>query len=173
MSPAGIDFARLSLRDALDIAILIEEEARDRYQELADQLLLHHTPKAAAWFEGMSRIEERHRQALASRRTQQFGDEPTGITRQLILEVEAPDYDEARAFMSVRQALQTALQAETRAFEFYRDATAVVTDRGVAALFAELRDEEVEHQAMVHAEIARLPPDTGNGDAYADEPQGL
>ncbi len=173
MSLAGIDVTRLLLRDALDIAILIEEEARDRYRELAAQLLLHHTPKAAAWFERMSRIEERHRQALASRRAQQFGNEPSVISRQLILEVEAPAYDEARAFMTVGEALQTALRAETRAYEFYRDATAAVTDRSVAALFVELRDEELEHQQMVRTELAALPPETGTGDAYADGPQGL
>ena len=32
-----LDFDRLDLRDALDLAILIEEEANERYWELADQ----------------------------------------------------------------------------------------------------------------------------------------
>ena len=38
MSTAKIDFAMLSLRDALDLGILIEEEARERYEELAAQM---------------------------------------------------------------------------------------------------------------------------------------
>ena len=33
-----IDFATLTLMDTLDLAILIEEEARDRYQEFVEQL---------------------------------------------------------------------------------------------------------------------------------------
>ena len=48
-----IDFSKLSLQDALDLAILIEEEAKDRYQEFVDQLELHHTPQAASFFRFM------------------------------------------------------------------------------------------------------------------------
>ena len=41
----GIDFNTLSLQDALDLAILIEEEAKDRYEELAAELMeLDKTP---------------------------------------------------------------------------------------------------------------------------------
>ena len=43
----GIDFAALSLKDALDLAVLIEEEAKERYEDLAEQMELHHTPEAA------------------------------------------------------------------------------------------------------------------------------
>ena len=42
-----IDFASLTLQDALDLAILIEEEAKERYEEFAENLSLHHTPEAA------------------------------------------------------------------------------------------------------------------------------
>ena len=35
--PPAIDFATLSLVDALDLAILTEDEARERYEEFADQ----------------------------------------------------------------------------------------------------------------------------------------
>ena len=45
-----IDFANLSLMDALDLAIFIEEEAKERYTEFYDQIVVHHTPEAAAFF---------------------------------------------------------------------------------------------------------------------------
>ncbi len=175
MGIAGLDFTKLSLRDAIDLAVLIEEEARDRYQELADQLTLHHTPEAAAFFDKMSRVEEFHRKQLSIRRLNQFGDQPTTVSRQMIFDVEAPEYDEARAFMSVRQALNTALRAETKAHDFFIEALRSVKDPGVAALFNELREEEVHHQNMVRAEIAKLPPDAEpeSGDDSADEPQAL
>jgi rubrerythrin len=35
-----IDFARLSLKDALDLAVLIEQEAEERYEELHHQALI-------------------------------------------------------------------------------------------------------------------------------------
>ena len=34
------------MKDALDLAILIEEEARDRYDEFYDNLAVHHTADA-------------------------------------------------------------------------------------------------------------------------------
>jgi hypothetical protein len=49
-----IDFASLTLQDALDLAILIEEEAKERYEEFADNLSLHHTPEAAHFFTTMA-----------------------------------------------------------------------------------------------------------------------
>lgn len=90
MTVVGLDFAKLSLRDALDLAVLVEEEARDRYRELAEQLTLHHTPEAAAFFGRMARIEERHRQQLLSRRHLEFDDEPTVISRCMIYDRAGP-----------------------------------------------------------------------------------
>jgi len=43
----------------------------------------------------------------------------------------------------------------------------------VRTLFQELREEEAEHQAMVKAVMAKLPPETGAGQGFdADEPVG-
>jgi len=47
-----IDFAKLHLRDALDMAILIEEEARDRYQEFARTVGGRYAGDAAEVFRG-------------------------------------------------------------------------------------------------------------------------
>ncbi len=41
MSVTKIDFTTLCLRDALDLAILIEEEAEERYEELRDEEVEH------------------------------------------------------------------------------------------------------------------------------------
>ena len=39
------------------------------------------------------------------------------------------------------------------------------------ALFQELRDEELQHQALVQAELDKLPPDSGLSDEdFVDEP---
>lgn len=167
----GIDFTSLALRDALDLAILIEEEARDRYEEFADQMDLHHTPAAAHFFRVMSVNEEKHRSELATRRTALFRDAPVAVTRNMIFDVEAPDYDEARAFMTARQALTAALRSEEKAHAFFAAAIPRVTDPGVKRLFEELRAEEVEHQRMVREQIDRQPPDPElKADDFADEP---
>ena len=116
MTPVtGIDFARITLRDALDLAVLIEEEARDRYVEFAEQLAAHATPEVADFFARMARIEERHRAELLERRNILFGSARSTVERRQIFDVEAPGYEEARAFMGVRQALETVLAAEVKA----------------------------------------------------------
>jgi rubrerythrin len=89
----------------------------------------------------------------------------------MLWDVEAPDYDKARAFMSARRAMQVALAAETKAHEFFVRALPHVSDPGVRRLFQELRDEELLHQSLVREAMRSLPegeePDPGD---YEDEP---
>lgn len=166
-----IDFASLSLMDALDLAVLIEEEAKERYEDFAAQMDQHRTPEAAKFFRLMAVNEAKHGQELAERRGQLFGDAPRTVTRAQIFDVEAPDFDEARAFMSPRQAMKAALASEVKAQAFFVAALPALKDAKVRALFEELRDEEVEHQALVKAELAKLPPDSGlSDDDFVDEP---
>lgn len=170
-STRNLDFSKLTAMDAMDLAVLIEEEARDRYQEFADQLRTHHTPGAAGFFEKMARVEELHRVALAARRHATFGTAPTKVTRSQIFDIEAPEYDAARAAMSLRRALETCLESELKAYGFFDKAISQLGDPEAIALFKELRAEELEHRQLVEAEIARLPPDDpGNAKDYEDEP---
>lgn len=171
MTPVtGIDFERITLRDALDLAVFIEEEARDRYWEFADQLATHASPEVADFFTRMGRIEERHRTGLLERRRTLFGDAPSTVDRRNIFDVEAPGYEEAHAFMGVRQALETVLASEVKAHAFFSEALPRVKDPELKAFFQELRDEEVHHQALVKAELARCPEKPDESEAYADDP---
>jgi rubrerythrin len=172
-STRGIDFEHLTLKDALDLAILIEEEACERYGEFVDQMEMHDTADTARFFRFMAGNEEKHRAALATRRRELFADAPTTVTRAMLFDVEAPDYDEARAFMTVRQALAAALRAEEKAHAFFEAAIPRIREASVRALFEELRAEEVGHQALVRREIANAPPDPEiASESFADEPVG-
>lgn len=168
--PVPLDFLKLTLKDALDLAVFVEDEACERYGELADQLTLHDTPAAANFFAKMAKIEAKHRQQLLDKRRARFGNEPTAVSRAMIFDVEAPEYDQARAFMSARAALEVALHSEQKAHAFFVSALAQVSDPQVRALFEELREEEVEHQALVRVEMAKLPPDDPVGGSQADDP---
>jgi rubrerythrin len=173
MAIDGIDVSQLSTQDALDLAILIEEEAEERYRELAHQMELHHTPEAARFFVVMAGNEARHRDQLAARRAERFGNEPSRMSRRMLWDVEAPDYDEARAFMSPRQAMTTALRCEEKAHAFFVQALGETRDPAVRSLFEELRDEEVQHRELVSQELARLPPDDADAvdpEDFTDEP---
>ena len=168
MSYPQIDFAKLTLQDALDYAILIEEEARERYAEFSDLVGKRYEGDAATFFDAMVVNEEKHRENLASRRQLLFGNAPARISADAIVDVEAPATSEARNYMSTRQALEVALTAEAKAYAFYNEALAYVVDSDVQALFLELRAEELEHQRLVAALLTRMPAD-GSADRAADE----
>ncbi|WLT30560.1 ferritin family protein [Geothrix sp. PMB-07] len=171
MAIHGIDFANLSLQDALDLAILIEDEAQERYEEFAAQMEQHRTPEAARFFRYMVENEAKHARELTARRVHRFGDAPRTVTRAMIFDVEAPDYDAARAFMSPRKAMEAALASELKAHAFFVSSLATLKDPEVRALFEDLRDEELEHQQLVQAELYKLRPETGLSDEdFVDEP---
>ena len=168
-----VDFARLDLKDALDLAILIEEEARERYEEFADQMEVHHTADAAGFYRFMAQNEAKHGADIAERRKALFGDAPTRMSRSMLWDVEAPDYDQARAFMSPRKALEVALASEIKAHAYFTAAIPSISDPEVKALFTELQNDEVHHKALVQAELDKLPPDSEvDVEDLVDEPVG-
>ena len=170
---ATLDLSSLGLQDALDLAILVEEEAQERYLELVDQMEQHHTPEAARFFATMADNEKKHGDALRTRRRALFGDAPRRVKRSLLWDVEAPEYDEVRAFMTAREAMETALRSETKAHEFFVAAIPHLSDPEVRRLFQELRDEEVLHQALVRAAMRNLTGGPAADPAdYEDEPVG-
>ncbi len=169
----NVDFARLDLRDALDLAIMIEDEARERYEEFADQMEVHHTSDAAKFYRFMAQNEAKHGSDIAERRKALFGDAPVRMSRSMLWDVEAPDYDQARAFMSPRKALEVALDSEVKAHAYFTAALPSIKDPQVKALFEELQSDEVHHKALVQAELDKLPPDPEvDVEDLVDEPVG-
>lgn len=172
--PREIDFARLNLKDALDLAILIEEEAEERYHEFAEQMDGTSTVDAARFFRFMANNEKKHGKELLARRQARFGDELVSIHRGMLWDVEAPVYERAADYMSVREALEVALEAETKAHDYFAAALPHLQDPEVRALFDELRQEEVEHQALVRERLAALPADeAAKPIEFVDEPEEM
>ena len=168
-----IDFKTLSLKDALDLAILIEEEAEERYREFVHQMETHDTPGVARFFRFMAVNEAKHGKELAVRREKLFGDAPREVERAMIFDVEAPEFYRARAFMSVTEALDLADDAEKKAYAFFDAALPELEDSEVRELFAELREEEIEHIDLVkkvRGKVA-IEPDFDPED-FIDAPHG-
>ncbi len=166
-----IEFADLSIKDALDLAILVEDEAGERYRELADNLELHNTGDAAGFFRFMVTCEARPGAELRAKRKELFSDQPTTVDRSMLWDVEAPAFETARTFMSLQDALDVALAAETKAFEFFDTALPEITDSEVRELFTELRQEEVEHMQMVREQMKKAGDgDDFDPDDFVDEP---
>jgi len=153
-----IDFSKLTLMDALDLAALIEIEAAKRYSLFAEQLGTRGTEDAGGVFESMAVNENKHCEQLAERRLALFGDTPPNVKPDDIFDVEAPDVGAPTWNMSQMRAYEIALMAERKAHAFYDQALRWVTQPDVKTLFAELREEEAEHVQMLSDIMAKLPP---------------
>jgi rubrerythrin len=156
--PIRLDFSKLTLMDALDLATLIEVEAYKRYTQFAERLGSGADDDAASVFQSMAVNENKHGEQLAERRLALFGNEKPKVKLDDIFDVEAPEFGASRRDMSVLEAYQVALSSERKAHEFYDRALRYVTEPEVKTLFEELREEEAEHVQMVEALIAKLPP---------------
>jgi rubrerythrin len=153
-----LDLSKITLMDALDLASLIELEAKRRYTEFAESLGSRSADDAGAVFRSMAVNESKHCEEIAERRLALFGDKPAKVKLDDIFDVEAPDFGEVRWNMSAFKAYQLALYSEQKAFAFYDEALDYVDQPDVKALFEELRDEEGEHVRMLVKIIANLPP---------------
>ena len=170
-----IDLSSLSPENVLDLAVEVEEEARQRYLEFVDQMTLHHTEEAAEFFRRMAELEANHAERLRKVRTARFGSPPVAADPPLpVVEVEAPEYEQVRAFMSVHDALDVALEAEEKAYRFYDDALGRVDDEDVRTLFEALRSQEERHQQLIESFRESLPEERDvDPDDYVDEPRAL
>jgi len=155
---AKVDFSKLTLMDALDLAHLIEVEAFQRYTHFAKRLGSRDPNDAGAAFQSMAVNEKKHGDQLAERRLALFGDKPPMVKLDDIFDVEAPEFGAPRWNMSQLGAFQVALSSEKKAFAFYDAVLPGVRQADVKALFEELRNEEAEHVAMIEGIIAKLPP---------------
>lgn len=164
---ARVDFSTLTLKDALDLACLIELEAFERYTQFAEQLGYRSANDAAASFRAMASAEKKHGEELAARRKTLFGNAPSTVKPDDLFDVEAPEQGANRRNMSQRKALELALSSEKKAFAFFDEALPFVTNKDVKALFEELRGDETEHIRLVNELIAALPP--GAADDLEDE----
>jgi len=172
-----LDFSRLTLMDALDLAAFIELEAYKRYTQFAERLGSRATDDAGAVFQSMAVNENKHCEQLAERRLALFHDTPPKVRLDDVFDVEAPDFGAPRLNMSPLRAYQVALSSEEKAFAFYDQALRYVNQPDVKALFEELRGEEAEHVEMLKAIIAKLPPsaavDLEDEDTYPDQPDRM
>ncbi|MCU7940563.1 MAG: ferritin family protein [gamma proteobacterium symbiont of Bathyaustriella thionipta] len=155
----NIDFSQLTLMDALDIAILVEAEAFERYTLFTNQLGHRYPDDAASVFRKMAESEKKHADELTQQRKALFGNAPVAVNKDSIFDVEAPEIGSVRWNMSPFKAFQLVLSSEEKAYAFYDEALSHVNDTEVKALFSELHDEEAEHVRMITDFINDLPPE--------------
>lgn len=150
------DFSMLQPMDILDMAIWVEAEAEGHYEQLASWAEGSADPKVVKFLVRMAGLEALHRQQIQELRQRKFGEAPPNFTENIAWEVEAPDYEKVCDNMSMRQALEIALEAEGKAHDYYAGAQEYITDSEALALLEGLRKAELEHQRLLRDEISRL-----------------
>lgn len=173
--PVNINLSQLTLIDALDLAILIEEEAVQRYEEFYEQIGDRYEGDAADFFRMMAANEVKHRDQLKQKRSALFKDKPSNVSLDMVWDVEAPSEGSVRTYMSPVEAAEVALEGETKAWNFFNDALVAMKDPEVRELFLELRDEEAEHQTALKNLLKKMNLAKGRDieDDEADEPPAL
>jgi len=150
-----LDFSKLRGPDVLDMAIAIEDEATIYYEELATWVS-NDKPEVADFFKRMAVREKRHHDQVVAQRDRLFPETPKSHAEKVSWAVEAPDYDAVPTDVTLRQAFGVAMDAETRAHDFYAGALDYASDDKVAELFEGLRQAEEDHRRMLREEMAKF-----------------
>lgn len=152
-----VDLRKLTLRDALDLAIAVEEEAATRYDSLADRFGSGPTAQVGAFFREMAETEQAHAERLRARRFALFQEAPKVLDTSFLPSIEATP-GEPPEHPNVLYALRLVLEAEIRAYRFYGEALGAVHERSVRRLFNDLIAEERVHELLVRRHLERLKP---------------
>ena len=143
----------------LAYSVVMEEEAAERHDELADVMEVHNNPDVAATFRKLAYYSRLHAQEIREQSAdldlpklapwdfEWEGGEPP----------ETADADEVHYLMNRAQALRLAMQNEQRAHDFYAAISRDAPDAEVRKLAAEFAAEEREHLDLLIAWREKIP----------------
>ena len=139
-------------------ALAMEQEAAERYADLADSMEMHNNADVAELFRRMAAIEGLH----AAQIMQQMGWEHPPVASPApawegLEAAETIGVEDVHYLMRPWHALQLALVAEQRAERFFAALARDAKDEAIRAAALELQREEHEHVELIHAWLARVP----------------
>lgn len=160
------EFASLTAREALHVAIFIEQRNAEIYAQFAELFEGFNDPESvdvAAAFWDMASEERHHGTELQARYAERYGAEPCAITEDEIRDaVELPKFQSGDIFAITRaqvsrvpsvQALELALAAENSALKFYTRLAEMTEDDVLRELYEELAGDESAHTRALERKI--------------------
>ena len=161
-----------STEELLAYSLALETEAVDRFNDLADQMEMHHNFEVADLFRKLAKIEGLHIENV--NRTSAGLQLPTMSALEFEWdEGESPEggaMEDAHYLMETWHALELAMQGEKRAVEFFRHVAETATDEKVLEMALELVEEEEEHVALLQQWQKRFPKPDDDWDEDLDPP---
>jgi rubrerythrin len=161
-----------SIEELMRQALVMEREAVARYTELAEMMETHNNLEVAELFRKMAEYEGHHATKIAA--DMGWADEQVSDAPGAWATPEAPEsvpIDEMHYLMHPWHALKLALGAEQRAVDFFEALVRTTTDERVRRAAEEMRDEEVEHVALVKAWLAKVPKPDADWAVDPDPPR--
>jgi rubrerythrin len=161
-----------TLPDLLAHAHALESEAAERYEELAEQMEVHHNLEVAELFRKMAAIEGKHIakvESLASN-LQLPRLAPWDYHWQ---DPEAPEtvpVGQGHYRMTPYQALSLMLACEERALAFFTTVAGQHANLDVRAVAEQLAEEEREHLDLLRQWLSRYPEPAEDWQFDLDEP---
>lgn len=177
MSESNHDTVKVinSVEELLAYSLAMETEAVERFNDLAEQMEIHHNYEVADLFRKLAKIEGLHvdnvRRAAAGKELPQLlaweyewqdGESPEGGAM-----------EEAHYMMQPWHAIGLAMRGEMRAAAFFRHVAETATDEALRKLALELTAEEEEHVALLQKWQERFPKPEKGWDVDLDPPAML
>ena len=162
----------ISVDELLAYSLAIEQEAAERYAELADQMEVHNNQEVAELFHKLAAIEAKH---IANVEAIGEGRELPQISLWELPwdDAESPEMlaqDDVHYLMTPYHALSLALVAERRAVAFFARMAKDAQDEDVWRMASGLRDEEQAHVALMEEWLRRYPKPEEGWDDDPDPP---
>jgi len=149
----------------------MENDARDRYTEFADQMEVHNNLEVAELFRKLARIEGLH----ADKIMQEMGwkKPPPPSLAWAWDDMESPEsapVTELHYLMQPYHALQLALRCEQRAEKFLSRIARSKAPADVRRVAAEMAEEEREHVRLIRQWMKKTPKPEPGWDRDLDPP---
>ena len=160
------------LAEFLAHSVELESEAQERYGELADSLEAHHNVPVAQFFQRME-TEASHHLAEVAELAADMELPQLKAWEFNWPEAESPEtasYESLHYRMSLRQAMNLALENERAAERYYRSVATGSDDAETVAVATRFADEELSHAAELERLLGELPENGKHLREEDDEP---
>jgi len=162
-----------SLPEFLSHAIALEQEAEERYTELADMMEVHSNLGTSNVFRDMARFSKLHGSEILERAKAVELRVLKSWEFRWRLPPEVGDEDGLHYLMTPYHALQYARGNEIRGRDYYRSVAELSEDAEVRRLANEFANEETEHVAALDRLIAMTSMTSVAWAEDLDSPQAL
>lgn len=161
-----------TLEDLLAHAIALENEAVERYDEIADNMDVHNNPQVAGLFRRLAGYGRKHAEEMENRAVHMALPHiaPWDFLWQSADSPEAAEVGETHYLMTPYHVVELAHRVEMTAHTFYQGVAETSTNPAVKILAREFAAEEAEHVALLEEWRERYPHPDINWDEDLDPP---